>query len=70
MGVEVLKKGKVSIASEILFPGCLFIRITELSSSVSAIQSTKGVLNFISFVKSIPRVPISLILELKNKINM
>ena len=29
VNVEIINRGKVSIASEILFPGYLFIRITE-----------------------------------------
>ena len=65
--VELIKRGKLCSALEILFPGYIFVRITESSSSVGAIRSTRGVVNFIYFGSSIAKVPLSLITELKAK---
>ena len=64
--VEKVRSGKSLVESEILFPRYLFIKLWSTSPSVGSIRSTKGVQSFISFGGTLAKVPLSLIVELKN----
>lgn len=66
--VEIIKKGELSAVSEILFPGYLFIKLSNLSRSANSIRSTRGVLNFVSFGKFAATVPHALIVALRARV--
>ena len=66
--VEIVKKGEISSVSEVLFPGYLFIKLSNLSRSANSIRSTRGVLNFVSFGESIATVPHALIAALRERV--
>ena len=68
INVKVVKNGQMSSVSEILFPGYLFVKLYSLSSSVSSVRSTRGVLNFVSFGESVAKVPCLLIEALKERV--
>ena len=70
VNVEIVKKGELSSVSEILFPGYLFVRLSNLSSSASSIRSTRGVLNFVSFGQSVATVPLIIIEAIKEKVKI
>ena len=68
VNVEIVKKGELSSITEVLFPGYLFIKLSNLSGSVNSIRSTRGVLNFVSFGQSVATVPRPLIKILKERV--
>ena len=66
--IESIKTGRVTLVPEILFPGYLFIEISESSPTLSTLRSTRGVQNFVSFGGSVAKVPLALIIALKSRI--
>lgn len=66
--LESIKTGGTMLVSEILFPGYLFIEISESTPPLSIIRSTRGVQNFVSFGGSVAKVPLALISDLESRI--
>ena len=65
--VEKILRGKKCQAIEILFPGYLFIKLTNTASLIHRVNSTRGVQGFVSFGEKPAQVPLALIEELKEK---
>lgn len=49
INVEKVKKGKISTATEAMFPGYAFIKLDKVTSNWSVVRSTRGVLRLVAF---------------------
>ena len=65
--VEKLKRGKVVLTKEPLFPGYLFISLNTVDSNWKVLRSTRGVLCLLSFGDVPAIVPDSVIAFLKQR---
>ena len=68
INVEKLKQGKRSTLSEPMFPGYLFIYLSEMASNWRPIRSTRGVSRLISFGNTPARVPKPVLQQLRDQL--
>ncbi len=68
MPVDVIKRGKRTVEDKPLFPGYLFIYLSELESNWRPIRSTRGVAKLVSFGSQPAIMPADAVMAIRRQL--